>query len=78
LKPADYDHCLDNYNSEEFDRIGEELVPPALKQRVYDQGDVATRGILKETLTRTTGTAERLSPIHLQNFDHFKDYIEQE
>jgi hypothetical protein len=41
LKPADYDQCLDNYTSEEFDHI--DLVPPALKQRVYDQGDVATR-----------------------------------
>jgi hypothetical protein len=79
LKPADYDHCLDNYNSEEFDNI--ELVPPALKQRVYDQGDVATRGILKETLTRKTGTLSDLPKGYRayisKNPDQFKDYFEQ-
>jgi hypothetical protein len=41
LQPADYDHCLDNYDDEQFQNIG--LVPTALKQRVYDKGDIATR-----------------------------------
>ena len=76
---TDYDHCLDNYNSEEFDRI--ELIPPALKQRVYDQGDVATRGILKETLSRKTGTLSDLPKGYRayisKNPDQFKDYFEQ-
>jgi hypothetical protein len=52
------DHCLDNYNSEKFDRL--ELVPPALKQRVYDQRKVATSGILKAKLTRKTETLSDL------------------
>jgi hypothetical protein len=54
LQPADYEHCLDNYDDEQFQHVG--LVPTALKQRVYDKGDSATRGILKETLTRKTHT----------------------
>jgi hypothetical protein len=54
LQPADYEHCLDNYDDEQFQNIG--LVPTALKQRVYDKGDIATRGILQETLTRKTNT----------------------
>jgi hypothetical protein len=54
LQPADYEHCLDNYDDEQFQNIG--LVPTALKQRVYDKGDIATRGILQETLTRRTNT----------------------
>jgi hypothetical protein len=62
LKPADCDHWVDNYNSEEFDHIN--LVPLTLKQRGYDLGDVASRGILKETLIQTTGPAEGLSHIH--------------
>jgi hypothetical protein len=62
LKLADCDHWLDNYNSKELDHI--DLVPLALKQRGYDLGDVATRGILKETLIQTTGPAEGLSRIH--------------
>jgi hypothetical protein len=54
LQPIDYEHCLDNYDDEQFQNIG--LVPTALKQRVYDNGDIATRGILKETLSRKTNT----------------------
>jgi hypothetical protein len=54
LQPADYKHCLVNYDDEQFQNIG--LVPTALKQRVYDKGDIATRCILTETLTRKTNT----------------------
>ena len=54
LQPADYEHCLDNYDDKQFQNVG--LVPTALKQRVYDKGDIATRGILQETLTRKTHT----------------------
>jgi hypothetical protein len=54
LQPADNGHCLNNYDDEQCQNIG--LVPTALKQRVYDKRDSATRGILKETLTRKTRT----------------------
>jgi hypothetical protein len=33
LQPADYEHCLEHYDDEQFQNIG--LVPTALKQRVY-------------------------------------------
>jgi hypothetical protein len=73
LQPADYDHCLDNYDDEQFQNIG--LVPTALKQRVYDKGGIVTRGILKETLTRKTNT---ISDIPFRRTrTQFKDYFEQ-
>ena len=37
LQPADYEHCLDNYNNEEFEKL--KLVPTRLKERVYENGD---------------------------------------
>jgi hypothetical protein len=40
LQPADYEHCLDNYDDEQFQNIG--LVPTALKQQVYDKGGIVT------------------------------------
>jgi hypothetical protein len=79
LQPADYDHCLDNYDDEQFQNIG--LVPTALKQRVYDKGDIATRGILQETLTRKTNTISDIPSGYRQfiskNPFKFKDYFEQ-
>jgi hypothetical protein len=79
LQPADYEHCLDNYDDEQFQNIG--LVPTALKQRVYDKGDIATRGILQETLTRKTNTISDIPSGYRQfiskNPDKFKDYFEQ-
>jgi hypothetical protein len=80
LKPADYENCLDNYDNEEFDSIG--LVPSrALQQRVYDRGDVTTRGILQETLSRKTGTISDIPSGYRQYInkhpDEFKDYFEQ-
>jgi hypothetical protein len=45
---------LDNYDDEQFQNIG--FVPIALKQRVYDKGDIATRSILQEMLTQKINT----------------------
>jgi hypothetical protein len=64
LQPADYEHCLDNYDDEQFQNIG--LVPTALKQRVYDKGEIATQGILQETLTRKTNTIIGIPSVHLE------------
>jgi hypothetical protein len=78
LQPTDYEYCLNNYDDEQYDRIG--MVPNSLKQRVYDNGDVATRGILKETLTRKTGTLSDIPNGYRsyisKNPDKFKDYFE--
>jgi hypothetical protein len=56
-------------------------VPTALKQGVHDKGDIATRGILKETLTRKTNTISDIPSGYRQfiskNPDKFKDYFEQ-
>jgi hypothetical protein len=76
LQPADYKHCLVNYDDEQF-----QIELTALKQRVYDTGDIATRGILQETLTRKTNTISDIPSGYRQfiskNPDKFKDYFEQ-
>jgi hypothetical protein len=79
LKPQDYEHCLDNYDDEQYANMG--LVPAALKQRVYDKGDVATRGILEQTLSRKGNIMSGI-PAGYRNYisknpDQFKDYFEQ-
>lgn len=79
LKPTDYEHCLDNFDNEEFDNI--KMVPSSLKQRVYEQGDQATKGILQQTVTKKTNTFSDL-PSGLRSYisnhpDEFKDYYEQ-
>jgi hypothetical protein len=79
LKPQDYEHCLDNYDNEQYDNMG--LVPAALKQRVYDRGDVATRGILEQTLSRKGNVLSGI-PASYRNYisknpDLFKNYFEQ-
>jgi hypothetical protein len=79
LKPQDYEHCLDNYDDEQYDNMG--LVPAALKQRVYDKGDVATRGILEQTLSRKGNVLSGI-PAGYRNYisknpDQFKNYFEQ-
>jgi hypothetical protein len=79
LQPADYEHCLDNYDDEQFQNIG--LVPTALKQQVYDKGDIATRGILKEKLTWKPNTISDILSGYRQfiskNPDKSKEYFEQ-
>jgi hypothetical protein len=79
LKPSDYDHCLDNYTDEQFDNV--KLVPPGLKQRVYDRGDVATKGILEQTLTRKGNPMSDIPAGYRyymsHNPDKFKEYFEQ-
>jgi hypothetical protein len=48
---------------------------------VYDRGDVTTRGILQETLSRKTGTISDIPSGYRQYInkhpDEFKDYFEQ-
>jgi hypothetical protein len=67
------------HDDEQFQNIG--LVPTALKQRVYDKGDIATRGLLQETLTRKINTISDIPSGYRQfiskNPDKFKDYFEQ-
>jgi hypothetical protein len=48
LQPDDYAHCLDKYDSPDYDNIG--LVPNKLRQRVYDNGDDAVKGILANSV----------------------------
>jgi hypothetical protein len=79
LKPAQYEHCLDNFDDQAYDSIG--LVPSSLTQRVYDKGDTATRNVLEQKITSKTGTFSDL-PNGLRSYisknpDQFKDYFEQ-
>jgi hypothetical protein len=79
LQPKDYEHCLDNYDSEEFDSV--QLVPAGLKQRVHDRGSVITKGILAPSLTRRGAPTSDLPAGYRQYIsnhpDQFKDYYEQ-
>jgi hypothetical protein len=79
LKPTDYEHCLDNFDSDEYDGI--KLIPSSLTQRVYDNGNNATRNVLEQKITGKTNTFSDL-PNGLRSYisknpDEFKDYYEQ-
>ena len=79
LQPEDYQHCLDNYDDEEFESMS--LVPAALKQRVHDRGNMQTQGILRPSLTRRGAPTSEL-PAGYRNYisnhpDEFKNYYEQ-
>jgi hypothetical protein len=78
LKPAQYGHCLDNFDDERYDNIG--LVPSSLTQRVYDKGDSATRNVLEQKITSKSGNFSDL-PAGMRSYisknpDQFKDYYE--
>ena len=79
MQPADYEHCLDNYNNEEFEKL--KLVPTRLKERVYENGEPTIKEILKSTLTRKTHTLSDLPSGYRQYIskhpDKFRDYFEQ-
>jgi hypothetical protein len=71
-------HCLDNYDDAAYDKI--ELIPPSLTQRVYDQGDAATKQVLEHKLTRKTGTFSDLltgqRSYISRNPDQFREYYQ--
>ena len=48
IQPEDYEDCLENYDNPDYDNIG--LVPSRLHQRVYENGDDKTKGLLGPTI----------------------------
>jgi hypothetical protein len=79
LGPDDYEGCLDSYDNPDYDNI--KLVPSRLKQRVFENGDQATRSTLERSVTRP-GVSFSDLPSGLKHYissnpSEFKNYYEE-